>query len=500
MKQQLILLLIMLTSIMSNSQNKSGNNVIFGGGGMVAQFTDTSLPTTRLFFPNKHEAWFSKGSSCISDSANGNPILLCNGMQLYDTLGNIVEDGDSLVPSKIYDYNPFPVSGLPQTSIMLPKGSNGKYYVIVCTTTDTNFDPSKFNLLQYHVVDMNANGGMGKVVQKNIPILENEIVSKVGMQAVRHANGYDWWLLKQSLYTNIVYSFLITKDTIVLDTTMQFNVPIFGKYDLAGQSAFSKDGTKYAYASGGGYYQNKGAQLFIADFDRCYGTLGNVQVLQVPYDSSLSPLDAQWDAMDSLITGIAFSENNRFLYVNRRYNIYQYDLWESNPANAWYHVQYGIDNVFTSFLEYGIMLRAIDGRIYIGQHGGSNGTKIKTINKPNEKGSACDYCTNCLQFQGVYFPADAPSNMPDFNLGAIPLCFPLSLPNPPKEGVFEVFPNPSSTIFEVRGSMKGSKKELYNSVGQLVLSTKENEIDVRNLPKGLYYLKCEGVSKKVIVE
>jgi hypothetical protein len=89
--------------------------------------------------------------------------------------------------------------------------------------------------------------------------------------------------------------------------------------------------------------------------------------------------------------------------------------------------------------------------------------------------------------------------MPDFNLGG-KTCFPLSLPNPPKEGVFEVFPNPSSTIFEVRGSIKGNKKELYNSVGQLILSTKENEIDVRNLSKGVYFLRVGSLSKKVIVE
>jgi hypothetical protein len=499
MKQQFTLLLIMLTSIMSNSQNKSSNNIIFGGGGMVAQFTDTSKPTTHLYFPNITKSYFYGGSSCISDSAKGNLILLCNGMQLYDTLGNIVENGDSIVPSKIYDSNPFPVCPNNQGSIILPKGSNGEFYVIVCTTTDTNFDPSKYNLLQYHVVDMNANGGMGKVTQKNIPILEHQLISKVGMQAVRHANGYDWWLLKQGLDSNTVYSFLVTKDSIVLDTTMKFTEPFFGKYDLAGQNAFSKDGTKYAYACGG--VKTKGSQLYIADFDRCYGTLSNLQILLVPYDSTLSPLDDQWvGEKDSLITGIAFSENNRFLYVSRRYNLYQYDLWESNPANAWYHIQYGIDTTFLYFFPFGKMERAVDGRIYIGQWGGSSGIKIKTINKPNEKGNACDYCPSCLQFPSVAYSVSSPSTQPDFNLGAIALCFPLSN----EELIMNneeliIYPNPSSTIFYIKNK-KGKKKELYNSVGELVLSTIKDEVNVSSLPKGFYYIKCENVVKKVIVE
>jgi hypothetical protein len=48
--------------------------------------------------------------------------------------------------------------------------------------------------------------------------------------------------------------------------------------------------------------------------------------------------------------------------------------------------------------------------------------------------------------------------------------------------------------------MSDVSKELYNSVGQLVLSTKENEIDVRNLSKGIYYLKVGNQTKKVVVE
>jgi hypothetical protein len=93
--------------------------------------------------------------------------------------------------------------------------------------------------------------------------------------------------------------------------------------------------------------------------------------------------------------------------------------------------------------------------------------------------------------------------MPDFNLGALPYsCPPLSLLNPPKEDLnaLEVFPNPSSTKIVVRCQMSDVKKGLYNSVGQLVLSTKENEIDVRNLSKGVYYLRVGNLSKKVIVE
>jgi hypothetical protein len=48
--------------------------------------------------------------------------------------------------------------------------------------------------------------------------------------------------------------------------------------------------------------------------------------------------------------------------------------------------------------------------------------------------------------------------------------------------------------------MSDVSKQLYNSVGQLVLSTKENEIDVHNLSSGIYYLKVGIQTKKVVVE
>ena len=65
-----------------------------------------------------------------------------------------------------------------------------------------------------------------------------------------------------------------------------------------------------------------------------------------------------------------------------------------------------------------------------------------------------------------------------------------------------VYPNPSSNKIIVKSDKRiaNSEKELYNSVGQLIFSTKENEIDVSRYSKGVYYLKCGAVVRKVVVE
>jgi hypothetical protein len=48
--------------------------------------------------------------------------------------------------------------------------------------------------------------------------------------------------------------------------------------------------------------------------------------------------------------------------------------------------------------------------------------------------------------------------------------------------------------------MSDVSKQLYNSIGQLVLSTKENEIDVSRYANGMYYIRAGNLTKKIIIE
>jgi hypothetical protein len=503
LKSSSLWLLLFLFSGTLFSQNKSGYVRVcgYGNGGVSAFFNgDTSRAVSKNYFSSMiNQFFFMNGSSNVCDSASGNLLMLCNGSVLYDTLGNIIENGDSLQPYKIYHHNTYPESDYTQGSLMLPKGSNGLYYVFTPTITDTKYDywytnpfgdgRFPYDLLQYHVVDMNANVGMGKVIQKNIPLLQNVEISKVGMMAVRHSNGYDWWLLKQAPDTNLVYTFLVTKDTILLDTIQGFEKPHFRYNDVVGQSCFSSDGSKYAYLQG----QN--SKLFVADFDRCYGILSNPKVYNIPIDSTTHPF---W-TLDSTSTGVCFSPNDKFIYLTQPFHVYQFELNESDSALAWYRVIRGADTTLQKFENYGQLYKGIDGRIYIGKTLGISSNANSVIDKPNIKGLGCEFCKKCFHVSGANSYSSSFSNMPDFNLGG-KTCFPLSLPNPPNEGVFEVFPNPAFGKFQIKCKNPNSKKELYNSIGQLIISTKENEIDVRHLSKGVYFLSVGFETKKIIVE
>jgi hypothetical protein len=504
---QLILVILNFTSL---AQNKSGNSWLFGGPFATnAIFTDTSRPAMLGKYANPY-TYFIQGHSNICDSATGKLLFSCNGMVLYDSNCVKMENGDSLVPVKAYTHNAFPNGMLTQNSLILPKGNNGLYYVFVISVTDSLYNAvwitqlgserAPFNLLMYHIVDINANNGLGKVISKNNVLLSGKEMHKIGMMACRHANGRDWWLLKQGQYdTNQVIRFLVTPDSIAGPWIQNVNMTDPATYpkawDLSGQYAFSADGSKFAYV------KQKCQQLYLADFDRCTGELYNSKLINIPIDTTPSP-DPKYK-YDSLLNGVAFSSNGQFVYISKRWNIYQYEHNEPDSSLAWYHIIQGPDTAMLYFQKYSSLHRGIDGRIYIG-NGSAQLKQMSVIDKPDIKGVGCQFCRKCFRLDDTTFMGfGAPPDMPDFNLGASgQVCWPLS-----SEGVsvsvgveeLVVYPNPSSTVFYINNK-KGKKKELYTMLGELLFTTTKNEIEVSSFSKGVYFLKCEGEMRKVVIE
>lgn len=503
------IIIICLLSYLGFTQNKMGYTWIVGNNASYGQFDGTATPPQvgsvyTQASPN-FPYIFGQGQSNISDSATGKLVFLCNGYVLYDTLGNIIQNGDSLVPEKIYTHNAYPASFYTQSSIILPKGNNGLFYIFTPTLSDSAYNffvtngggggKVPFDLLLYHVLDMNANGGAGKVIEKNKKLLSEVELSKVMMQACRHSNGVDWWLLKQGRYgTNEIYRFLVTKDSIYGPYIQTFVVPKFDSVDLWGQMAFSADGTKFASAG------TKVSKLFLADFDRCTGELANPQVFNIPRDSTSYPQIDNYPSRDTITAGICFSSNGQFIYITKLYNIYQYEYGEADSALAWFNVKRGGDTTYLAFEMYGQLLRGPNGRIYIGKQGGSL-KQFSVIDNPDIKGTGCNFCRKCFRVDSALGGLNSPPNMPDYELGPNGVtCWPLQneeFLNLNSE--LDVYPNPASDKLYIR-NVANKKKEFYNMVGTLVYSTLKDEIEISNFAKGVYFIRCDGKGKKVIIE
>lgn len=84
----------------------------------------------------------------------------------------------------------------------------------------------------------------------------------------------------------------------------------------------------------------------------------------------------------------------------------------------------------------------------------------------------------------------------------IPILFPMHMDETSVNNTCVVYPNPARTTLYINtsSSLKTTKKELFNAIGQLIYSTTKNEIDISGFAEGIYYLKCMGVCKKVIIK
>ncbi|MEZ5045908.1 MAG: T9SS type A sorting domain-containing protein [Chitinophagaceae bacterium] len=490
-----VLICLLLFSAGSTFAQKEGDNWVSGAG--VTYLTtfqkDTAINTIYIdtvILP--YYLGMGHGNSCISDSM-GNLLFYSNGMRVFRRDYTLMEGGVQLAPD-YYFLKQDGWSGYSQSSLILPVGK-GIYYLFTPTCSDyrakiwdstSSGDDLFFDLFWYHIIDMNANAGMGKVVQSKIPLIENGYLGKPEMMAVRHANGRDWWLLKGRYNKgtdNVIgyHTYLVSANG-VTEYGIQYFPRIAQDYDwdLDGQCVFSPDGSMFATVTG-----HRGT-INLFDFDRCSGILSNQRAIHVPR-LPVDSVDLEWRTT----VGIAFSPNQKYIYVNGYTNIMQYELGESDSSKAWYWVnennQQGA-NFSNCYV-------GPNGKLYMGNWHGV-GTTWCVINEPNKKGIACNYGNHSFQFP--YFGATTPPCMPNFRLGALAgsACDTLHAVEPPSNLAFMVYPNPASTTITIQYSNASNTIfALYDMAGRALFRTElpatQNKvsIDVRSLASGLYTYK-----------
>ena len=438
-----------------------------------------------------------KNGSCISDT-NGIFMFYSTGFILGNRDGIMIDNSYGIncpygnVLANYYGYG----SVFDQTSIILPKKGN-QYYVFSTGMSDSvannylNHVYSEFDVLNYSVVDMDSNNGKGKVIQKNVVLADKQHYWNTALRAVKHANGKDWWLVKADCNFNRYQEFLVKEDTIL--GPFYQNASVIGDWCVSySEIYFNHNGTKLASSMYGKIINglNNRNRVDIYNFNRCDGTIFFEKYYMVPYDTSSYP-------NNDFKNGICFSPNDSLLYMSNLYTIYQIDLYDTNTNNAIFI--HGPDTSIAVFPWYHSPTTAPDGRIYIGN---DNSTRkfMSYIDKPNVRGLGCNFVP-----QGLWQPytnLNSPPNMPNYGLGkdATQVCWPLS--NYAPVGQTEpwvVYPNPSHTTFYFKNKT-GQHKYLYNTLGQLIRTTQSNEMDIRGVHPGVYYVQCDGETRKVIVE
>ena len=276
--------------------------------------------------------------------------------------------------------------------------------------------------LMVATIDLTANNGAGKVIEKNKILLTGTLMSPA---ACRHANGRDWWILVSDADENLHYRILLTPEGFSEPATQSIGtkpnpIPFDG-----GNSSNQIVGN--CFSPHGRYYADINDMLgfSIFEFDRCTGLLSTER--RVAYPSPL-PTYPTWHR-NGVGTGAVFSPNDSLFYKTTTFDP-SFQPW-INAGRIPYLLQYDlsapilsekVDTINTSDWSfpfnlsderfYGAQLGP-DGRIYVVHEGVS----YCTVQYPNVRGRDCKFVHNKPYF-GVVIGSAIPY-MPNYRLGPL---------------------------------------------------------------------------------
>ncbi len=356
----------------------------------------------------------------ICDSL-GALILYTNNCAIANGDGHIIEKGDSMTTGweldwcKTYGWHPYEMQNIFIPTTLNPR----KIFSLYKTTYKSSSGPLEIyqNKVNYSIIDLDAQNGLGEVVLKNKTCLQGRL-SYGEVTAVKHGNGRDWWLPIPEETGNKIFMLLCNKDSFYLHHTES----VGSNWGNSGsfQAAFSPDGSHYAR-------YNRYYGLYLYDFDRCDGTLSNLRFL---------PLHTTTQGLRS---GVGFSPDNRLLYFADYDSLYQIDIQESAVFNSKHLVAVYDGNVSIFQTKFSQIVNGPDGRIYIIPPAYTSSMHV--INRPNLKGAECNLQQHFIEFPNPY---GNPPNHPNYRLGPLDgsPCDTLGIDNHP---LADFRPDPSDT-------------------------------------------------------
>ncbi len=431
---------------------------------------------------------FSRTNASISDE-NGDLLFYTNGVKVYNKMDLLMENGDTLNPSRIlFEREPDMLKNgyrAPQSAIIIEQPDNDSLYYILHTTLEQSDDLTIDVFckgLYYTKINIKENNGLGKVIAKNIPILEDTISFNIAV--TKHANGKYWWLIMQELFTNCNYTILIHADGIKIEKEKQsFNS------SFVGQFGYAPNGKKFVKLS-----WDRGLDIY--DFNRCNGKLSNE--INIPLPDIKDSLHLAW--------GVCISPNSRFLYVTFTGKVWQFDLEatniESSKVEICYWDGYGGDEETLKYFPklptaFSTPQLGPDGKIYIGT--GNSSRVLHVINEPDKKGKECNLVQHGLRLPTLCLGVP---NFPNYRLGAMNCNSAIEKIN--EHIQIKTLPNPvTSYLFIEYGNIDWSGDlhytlQINNALGQTILHKElpmysaYQEINTANYPSGIYHVSIKG--------
>lgn len=366
----IVLLFGLLFPTLLRSQGET-SNWYFGNGAGITFNTDGSItPVTN----GKIDTF--EGCATISDSF-GNLLFYTDGIRIFNQNHNLMQNGNGLYGD----------SSSTQSAIIVPKPEDiDVYYIFTVDTSTFEGDPDRG--LNYSVVDMSLNNGLGAVTQKNISLLAD--CSEKITAVVKDCSDQSIWLMtfaSSNGSSNIFDTFhaFEINTTGVIPQSVRSTFSGIDVEDPRGYLKISPDGTKLASA-------NMKSGLFVYDFDALTGVVSNQEKITISGEA-YAPY------------GVEFSPNSQYLYIHASNDIFdgsgnissllQYDMLVPLVAESLEIID--SRNIFRGALQLGA-----NGKIYrTTANSYFVGTPfLSVIDRPNQKGNAANYMHDEISLNG----------------------------------------------------------------------------------------------------
>jgi gliding motility-associated-like protein len=347
------------------------------------------------------------GSSTICD-ANGQLALYSDGVTIWNRFHRIIPGAEALVyPGKRL--------GSKQNGLIVPHPKNPNWYYVF--SIEQNYMDDDRHTIYYTLIDAEANRSEGTILTK-LAVLAKNVAPTVAI--VRHCNDHDFWLIAHELNRTNTFATYLLDDTGI--STQKITSSIGSKLEdlLTGVSYLrtSLDGKLVALALGGSGATGHCVEAF--RFDNKIGKLTQqVYALSWPpaRDFAISyPLEGYISPSD-----IAFSPDNKLLYITRGYGSYLTYFWRSDlyqvdlATKAFTLIttetyNFGLSGIYYQYhgLEVGV-----DGRLYVSHFGRP---ALSVITKPNVPGTACNFQLDAVPLAGrnagLFLPLRVPPPKP----------------------------------------------------------------------------------------
>jgi hypothetical protein len=354
---------------------------------------------------------FYRSASCIADT-NGNFLFAFNGYHAEDATGERLINWETIKDN---------CEPIPQGHLIIPIPNKSDQFYLFTTNIKWVGGEGVIAVIELSrsIIKIKSGKRVEVISGKTQVIADTLDAGKIN--ACKHANGRDWWIIAPVDRINHFYNILLTPTGI--DTIFLQKVNDLYRAADAGFSSFSPNGEYYIIGSNMAFnhLDGKGNYIDFFQFDRCNGQLYNHQYRYV-------------DTLQPYGVGVEFSPNNKFLYVASGNSLFQFGI-ENNElkdkqlvANYDGYLTEYSPGKFSSNLFHQLQLGP-DGRIYVGNDL-TYSKEFTTINKPNNSYRNCDFRQHNVSIPTI---KTCMSAFPKYRLGPIDgsICDSLGIDNIP---------------------------------------------------------------------